>query len=518
MLCWSMGAQACNVIVSASGVSFCKVDLVSVYGPLCSPGQQICLTSIKQALADATAYFKAPLPPLLAYMITIPAGTYDLSQETTLSGQMPNGVFDVTNAGGLSSTVRLVVKGAGQDQTTLITSPRLTTIWGLAQSATSRPVSFMTFESMTLTRPNTFDNTEWQSYSFTQGTVVPVRDPSVGEVVVDITPGYPTPDLLYCETVNGVYTAGKGSKASTCAGTDTSSAFTGFVHAYTTNGSDPDLASYQAGASAMNPEFYVGGDQPGMQTNGLNPQLPWGAVGQPQPHLHLGANGKPAGDGREWIIPFSFGAANQPLPAIYADAFTIACIKMKSGKGAFYFGNGAIPGGGSDIVFKKMRWMQNGQGIFRGGTTTAQVIDSSYERSPAPPGQPGTVPCLAGSDGGPQFGVNADAPTWGNTVRNYTAVSPGDDGLAFDNDIGGTGGKPVSTVSKSTISSSFARDILVDTTSFGPNACASSSALKVRRNNTILDCDGLSGGTPDPSSIVQCPVTYQNLDREDGCP
>jgi hypothetical protein len=70
----------------------------------------------------------------------------------------------------------------------------------------------------------------------------------------------------------------------------------------------------------------------------------------------------------------------------------------------------------------------------------------------------GSLACLS-QGGGLQFGQPGDAPIYGNIVVGLTAISTGDDSIAFFNDIGT--GATQSVVEQTTITGSNDRSILL---------------------------------------------------------
>ena len=120
-------------------------------------------------------------------------------------------------------------------------------------------------------------------------------------------------------------------------------------------------------------------------------------------------------------------------------------IKSKNDNGnAYRFIHGA------DVTFDNVVWTRVTRGVFRGGMSGVQILNSAILRDPPVHGR---VPCLASSAGGPQIGQPRDPDTSGSVVRNFTAAGTGDDALAFFNASG--------SVSEVTITDSFARGILL---------------------------------------------------------
>ncbi|BDS06294.1 hypothetical protein NT6N_13340 [Oceaniferula spumae] len=122
--------------------------------------------------------------------------------------------------------------------------------------------------------------------------------------------------------------------------------------------------------------------------------------------------------------------------------------------------------GGSDFIFKSIKWTQKTRGVFRKGFDKIQILDCVTERSAPINGQ---TPCLAAPGGGPQIGQPWDPPTKGNIVRNCIFTASGDDAVAFFHSTG--------EISGCQIRDAFARGIL-----------ASNSPEAVIKDNKLLRC------------------------------
>lgn len=135
-------------------------------------------------------------------------------------------------------------------------------------------------------------------------------------------------------------------------------------------------------------------------------------------------------------------------------------IKSKHGGQTYWFK------GGSDVVFKSVKWTHKTRGVFRGGFDQIQFLDCVTERAAPIDGQ---TPCLAAPGGGPQIGQPWDPPTHGNIVRNCRFVASGDDAVAFFHSTG--------EISGCHIQDAFARGILL-----------SDSPETVLKDNTLVRC------------------------------
>lgn len=132
-------------------------DLVKDYGGVSAD-------TLNRAIDDARKHFTTQ--PNDTYVITIPAGTFQVDK-----------TIYVSNLSSAQATGRLIIRGAGKDQTVLVTNPDVVGIRG----TDTYHVSFI---GIHFTLPN---------YTVTQGHVVSVAQ---GEVVLDIQKGFPTPAAL----------------------------------------------------------------------------------------------------------------------------------------------------------------------------------------------------------------------------------------------------------------------------------------------------------------------------------
>lgn len=122
--------------------------------------------------------------------------------------------------------------------------------------------------------------------------------------------------------------------------------------------------------------------------------------------------------------------------------------------------------GGSDFLFKSIKWTHKTRGVFRGAFDRVRIIDCVTDRAAPIAGQ---TPCLASPGGGPQIGQPWDPPTEGNQVKNCRFIGSGDDAVAFFHATG--------EISGCYIQDAFARGIL-----------ASDSPEAVIEGNTLVRC------------------------------
>ena len=122
--------------------------------------------------------------------------------------------------------------------------------------------------------------------------------------------------------------------------------------------------------------------------------------------------------------------------------------------------------GGSDFVFRSVKWTHKTRGVFRGGFDRIRILGCVTDRA-APIG--GQVPCLAAPGGGPPIGQPWDPPTAGNLVKDCRFIGSGDDAVAFFHAKG--------EISGCYIQDAFARGIP-----------AADSADAVIWNNTLVRC------------------------------
>jgi hypothetical protein len=141
---------------------------------------------------------------------------------------------------------------------------------------------------------------------------------------------------------------------------------------------------------------------------------------------------------------YRFSVSDPTHQLAYYKVGDLVCIKSKSRGQTYWFA------GSSDLIFKNIRWTHKSRGVFRAGSHTISILDSSIERDAAIAGY---RPCLSTPEGGPQFGQPTDPATRGNQVRRFSAKATGDDSIAFFNSDG--------IVDGAQIDDSFARGILL---------------------------------------------------------
>jgi len=140
--------------------------------------------TINQAITDAKAFLGAN--PDATYLITIPAGTFTVAK-----------TINVSNIGSRNGKGRLIVQGAGKDQTTLVSNPDQTGIQG-------RDTYHVSFIGIHFTLPN---------YTVSQGHVVSVAP---GQVVIDIQKGFPSPNTIMADRWVDCYEQNHADAKSRC--------------------------------------------------------------------------------------------------------------------------------------------------------------------------------------------------------------------------------------------------------------------------------------------------------------
>jgi len=178
-----------------------------------------------------------------------------------------------------------------------------------------------------------------------------------------------------------------------------------------------------------------------------NEQIPWTRA------VHL--------KDRRWKIELK----KKTKLANYSKGDLIA-IKSKHGGTTEFGGQAYWFMGGSDFLFKAVKWTQKTRGVFRGGFNKVRFLNCLTDRSGPINGQ---TPCLAAPGGGPQIGQPNDPATTGHLVKNCRFIASGDDAVAFFNASG--------EISGCYIRDAFCRGILVANS---PNAVLS--------KNTVIRC------------------------------
>jgi hypothetical protein len=443
------GAPVCVVNMAsyvknpATGAAFCTIPAT---GPI-----PLCEQNLQAAVKDAQLFFATTKAGVLinatkTYVINIPAGTYDLTAQTAtlpnangvidVSGIAPAGTGCLSYTGpitgdiALSGSGCLVITGAGSASTKLITADYLAAVFG-------RQVSHIMLNGMTLTQPNVGVT---QGSFVSSNTTVTVTLPTGStltypELILDMSPGFPTPATLY----NRAVTFPPGGPVP-------------YMRAYA-NGPVPSPIMSPSSASTE-----------------LNMQRPWSDVFFQNSLAAKVAPRQvnPAEQPNRWAVPLGWvtGAAN--IPPYYADTTgqtpALVCLKLDSLQ-ALYFTD--LANGGSDIVLNDITLVNAARSSFRGirGSLDGrihgvQIFNSSIARGPAINGQ---VPCLSSAGGGFQIGSLVDLPIYGTVIYNLQAEATGDDTVAIFNDIGGASidgqAYPQSYILASKIGDSFVRNI-----------------------------------------------------------
>jgi hypothetical protein len=149
-----------------------------------------------------------------------------------------------------------------------------------------------------------------------------------------------------------------------------------------------------------------------------------------------------------WTFILSEPLPDNVLPVYLQSASNYVCSHQDDST-VYEINNlsGSNPGSnaGSDIIFDKVAWVNTARGIFH-GTPNSQVTNASINRDTlAYASQTSTVgtstfpvmPCYGSVNGGPQFSLDGEAATYGNTVDSFSSDATADDSLAFYNDVGG---------------------------------------------------------------------------------
>jgi hypothetical protein len=198
------------------------------------------------------------------------------------------------------------------------------------------------------------------------------------------------------------------------------------------------------------------------------------------------------------------------LPAYFTDLSNYVCshvddstvyeIENLSGNNASNPGTNT----GSDIIFNKVTWVNTARGVFHGSpqsqVTTADIKRDTiaYASQTITSGSvtAAVMPCYGSVNGGPQFSLNNEAPTYGNTVNNFYSDATADDSLAIYNDVGGY-----------TLSSSY-------TTICSATVCAQSNVtsstiknaaqhpIRLKNNSTITSISDTTPGSLDSGNCT----------------
>ncbi|WP_242085537.1 T9SS type A sorting domain-containing protein [Aestuariivivens sediminis] len=236
-------------------------------------------------------------------------------------------------------------------------------------------------------------------YSVTQGTVVSV---AAGEVVLAIEQGFPSPlELFAVEGGAGRFNAGR------------------YLRKYdNTNPLDPQV----------------------IRDN--NQQVAWGWRNDAPVYPEQLT-------GNEWRIYLN----NASTVLDHYSVGDYVGVKSKSEGHIYWFA------GGSDLVFRNIRWRNSSRGLVRGGFSNVGLYGCRIEREDPIDGQ---APCMSTPSGGPQMNQDGDSVSTNMVVEDCYIDSPGDDNIAFFHVDGGR-------VKNTTVRNGFARGILA--TDMASNIC-----------------------------------------------
>jgi len=149
----------------------------------------VCHESFSKAIGDAKSFLSKHGDQ--TYTISIPAGTFDFSEEPHANADA--GIIRAQAAIALADIApkdggRLIIQGAGKDKTTLITSDHIEGIHG-------DHVSHITIAGITFARPH---------IDVTQGVIVDATH--AGQLTVDVPDGFPAPASIFSPgNENGTY-------------------------------------------------------------------------------------------------------------------------------------------------------------------------------------------------------------------------------------------------------------------------------------------------------------------------
>jgi hypothetical protein len=488
------GVNACVVEMAAyasdaAGTSVCPAGVKT------TGASAVCEESFGVALHDAALFFQQPANAQSTYVIHIGAGTYDFSTEAPLPNQSgainihgiaPGGTGCLQNglAPGqmaLSGSGCLIITGDGPANTTLVTPYGTTGMWGAG-------VSHVLIENMTMQQAN-MSTTQGVYVSEGTKTVMGAAFPTI---TMDIAPGMPSPLDLY--KISCTRSGNPG-----CTRIHALSSNPIYARAYT-NTVPPRLIDSTSAADLNGQQAMT---RPSLMQKAIAALPPMQPDAANYPH--------------RWTVTMSTSSTHHDIPSYYSGTTNgvanLICIKTDSSE-AFWFDDRAT--GGTDVIMNNMVWQGAGRGVFRGisglaggGGLGAQVYNSSIERLPNANGQN----CLASQAGGVQMGQPGDPPIFGNLIYNFHADGTGDDSIAFFNDIGGTlapdgSTYPVTSVLESTISNSFARDILLMNDHRNSGVKGKLKVFVDAPTRAYIEanghCDTLLLGAGN------CPVTYSN--------
>jgi len=251
---------------------------------------------IRQAISAARAHFA--IAPNDMVILEFGEGSFWLEDEGREKGTIDLSGIKPGPEG------RLVFQGKGMDKTTLVFADNKHALYG-------RGVHRVTFADMHMTR---------KDYTVSQGHVVEVAP---GTVILDIQPGFPTPDMIFD------HLSDQGR----------------FLKRYTDSKTDPQIIVQN------------------------NEQISWTHC------KHLG--------GRRWQLEIK----PKRKVADYSKGDFIGIKSKHSKGDAEFDGQTYWFFSGSDILFQSVRWTHKSRGVFRGGFEKVQFVDCVIDRAPPINGQ-----------------------------------------------------------------------------------------------------------------------------------
>ncbi len=251
---------------------------------------------IRQAVNDAKKHFREAANDVV--ILDFDEGSFSLTDDGPSKGTIDLSGIKPGPEG------RLVFQGQGIDTTILIFADNKHALYG-------RDVNRVTFADMHMTRKN---------YTVSQGLVV---ESALGMVVLDIDPGFPTPEMIF----NPLSKQGR------------------FLRRYTKSKSDPQVIEND------------------------NDQIPWTRA------RHIG--------GRRWELELK----QRKQVANYSKGDLVGIKSKHSTGDEEFDGQAYWFMGGSDFLFQSVKWTHKTRGVFRGGFEKVQFLDCVTDRAPAIYGQ-----------------------------------------------------------------------------------------------------------------------------------
>jgi len=453
----------------------------------------ICAADFRQAMNDAGLYFynNPAGSGSPGYQLTLPAGLFYVPDTTGTNVVVPLPTGDGTRLSSpISSTERLLISGSTTGSTTLLSTSGLTTFYASPGGPSPVPFSHLTLQNISFDR---------DQFAVTQGHFIGVT--SVTETYGSNTattaalqfqvdpstlgkPGFNVPDFGFQPPqLAGNAMAGQ------------------FLRIYdNVASSSQGVVSYkpQQSAALNNNIFnlqvayhgYCYTDQAGNPHIGDDHTIPGTTTAATFSCPVSGANtltvllgstpGVLSPDATTAVS--SYGSfSNYGGPTKVPGVSPLVCIKNETTSADFFLlYNDQIvatpPKSGTDIVMQNLTWKGMARSALK-NTSYISVLNSAIVREPPVlvSAQPSTYqyPCLSTESGGVQINGQSssqtmqNATTYGNTISGYNAVATGDDSLAVFGDAGGSplpdnsGVFPISSVSNSTFSDSFARAVVI---------------------------------------------------------